>query len=242
MQIHIPYTYEVTGIFTNEKSERTTTVGVDIPFAGEIVEISPSLAPIAFKVVINSGTNNTTSNFRWYDERLWAPVPTADFGSDILKNVLALAYADRNLNIMPNAQAYPTLNLRAYQTLPISTYMETRNRILNWLDQHLLISEVLYVESNEPRYLALRDSNIISGRIFVAYQNLDFGESAHYKYFAADQLPAAQQFISDGEAPIVRPSGTIEILIPEAVRYHVGSDDRPQLLMPMIPAHLGNHS
>jgi hypothetical protein len=241
MKVSLPYAYEVTVIRTGETRPQTRIVAAARPFLGELSEIAGNLAPVAFRVTITTSTASARRpELRWYDERLWAPatdltepVRTAD--------VITLAHADRELAIHFPDIVGDELALADYASRPISTYLATRTRIVNWLDQHLLIDGRLYAESNEPRYLAIRFPNAepsLTANIYVTYQNAEFDAGVEYGYFAANALSEAREFLAE---PTLQPASRIEILLPHAVRYEEGSDLRSQILAPMIPAHIGEH-
>jgi len=116
-----------------------------------------------------------------------------------------------------------------YREFIRSDQADTRVRLDDWCDKHLIIDNVLYVQTEEPQYLAISawpfgDDKGHNYSVSVSLHNNPINYAKH-AYFRADELDeaitAAHAFAkahNDSQSPVL-PSTLIEVLIPEAIQY-----------------------
>jgi hypothetical protein len=244
MQITLPYTYQVTGTPKRCIKARTKTVLSHIPFRANLSEIDLDQAPIAFRIPIGLPQTNgqrSVLEVRWFNSSLYVPAQIAISGPIVVvdaQRATFLAAHDRRLRDVPLPNhEFETIDISTYRNVLGTTEEIVIDRLVDWVNRHIVIGGILYEEVGEPRYVAVffgdkfqsttkgPKHEVPTTLVYVAYDYTAYTQDTQWKFFKANQLDAAiaeavRFASSDGRylGRRITPSSVIEILIPEAIR------------------------
>jgi len=267
MQITIPYTYTIDAIPNRCKKSRLITVQAPMDFRTTVTEIREEEAPIAFRIpmISRDGTIGGTPyslDIRTWNSRLWKrEIPW--FPTYTEETIVSLLLDDQNIRkpseVQPEDKVithplhdgtvriktkpyteYRRFEQQDYRYIGKTTQQTALQRIVDWLDSHLLIDGLLYVETHEPRYLVINrpfSNDLSTGNtaIYPTFFYSTFLGCDRWAYFRADELDEAvatatalaEKYNDQAHLPIK--VNIIEILMPNEIRCNPKKDTQNQL-------------